>query len=222
MIEIPDQWVSHLNDVIYQRNQLDERFRMLCQCQSSQNPGCNAIIDGGYYRNPLAEFLRGHIRDPFCGRGGNEIMEGGIFKGRQYCWQHYPKYAICDARHKARYLRNDSARYVYLWEYHPKRKHNWEDHGKLMKGPEWPTSNFTHPWDRDWAERLMDSGEWLPKEGQTWLCEVCRDALAERLARANLKQRRNLIKQAKALGKGKEIHTWLRKYLKERQRGAYL
>jgi len=33
-------------------------------------------------------------------------------------------------------------------------------------------------------------------------------------------QRRNLIKQAKALGKGKEIHTWLRRYLKERRRGV--
>ena len=211
------------------RKMLNERLRMLCQCDLSQNPYCNAIPDGSHYREPLADFLRGYRRYPFCARWGNLIMKGGIFKGRRYCWQHYYRYAICDARHKLErgwkgfyafpFSPNDSATHVYLWEYHPKRKSDWEEHGELMMGPEWPIDGCGR--DSDWAKRLINSGQWLPLEGKTWLCEACRDALAKRLARANLKRRKNLIKQAKALKKGKEIHTWLRKYLKERrQRGA--
>ena len=47
---------------------MDERFQMLCQCQNPLELGCNAVPSGGHYSNPLAEFLRGQIDDPFCGR----------------------------------------------------------------------------------------------------------------------------------------------------------
>jgi len=38
----------------------------------------------------------------------------------------------------------------------------------------------------------------------SWLCGTCRDVLARRIDSANTKQRKNLIKQAKALKEGKE------------------
>jgi len=207
--------------------ELDERFQMLCQCQNPLELGCNAVPSGGHYSNPLAEFLRGQIDDPFCGRGGNKVMKGGLFKGRRYCWQHYPAYAICDMcldyDPDGYGLISSHARWIYVWEHHPKRQprktYHWEERGQLMRGPEWPIPSAGHNFDKEWAERLIETEEWILQKSM-WLCGTCRDVLDKRIDSANTKQRKNLIKQAKALKEGKETYIWLRKYLRGNTRGA--
>ena len=54
----------------------------------------------------------------------------------------------------------------------------------------------------------------------SWLCGICRDILARHIDSAIMQQRKNLIKQAKALKEGKETYIWLRKYLRNNTRGA--
>ena len=79
--------------------ELDERFQMLCMCQEPREPWCNAVSDSSFnrYATRLSMFLKGWESSPFCSREGTDIMEHGLFKGRGYCWQHHPHYAICDA-----------------------------------------------------------------------------------------------------------------------------
>ena len=209
---------------------MKERFQMLCQCQNPRELGCSAVLHRGgwnYFNTSLTEFLRGQIEDPFCGRGGNKVMKGGLFKGRRYCWQHYPAYAICDMcldyDPDGYGLISSHARWIYVWEHHPKRQprktYHWEERGQLMRGPEWPIPSAGHNFDKEWAERLIETEEWILQKSM-WLCGTCRDVLDKRIDSANTKQRKNLIKQAKALKEGKETYIWLRKYLRNNTRGA--
>lgn len=202
---------------------MKERFRLLCLCQEPKT-GCNAVRSGTYYSHPFAEFVRGQLYDPFCGRNGNQVMQGGIFKGRQYCWQHYPAYAVCetclDYDPYGTGLIGSPSKWVYVWEHHPKRQprktYHWEERGRLMLGPAWPNPLAGH---KEWAENLIESEEWILQKSM-WLCGTCRDVLDKHINSANKKQRNNLIKQAKALKKGKETYTWLRKYLRNNTHGA--
>ena len=202
---------------------MKERFRLLCQCQEARG-GCDAVRSGTYYSDPLADFLRGQIDHPFCNRGADKVMKGGIFKGRQYCWQHYPAYAVCETclgydPHGFGFMYG-GAKWVYVWEHHPKRQprktYHWEEHGRLILGPAWPNPSWMH---KEWAENLIESEEWILQKPM-WLCGTCRDVLGKHITSANKKQRNNLIKQAKALKKGKETYTWLRKYLRNNTHGV--
>ena len=193
---------------------MDERFQMLCQCQNPLELGCNAVRSGGHYSNPLAEFLRGQIDDPFCGRGGDKVMKGGLFKGRRYCWQHYPAYAICDMclnyDPNGYGLMGYAPKWIYVWEYRPQRRQRkpyWEGYGGL--------AIFT----KASTERLIETGEWILQKSM-WLCGTCRDVLDKRIDSANTKQRKRLVKEEKAVEKGKDIYKWLRKYLRDNNREA--
>lgn len=198
----------------------EEKFRMLCLCQGT-HVGCSAITGvGSGSRAAILLFFLGESVSPHCGRGGNQMMEGGVFKGRKYCWQHYPLYAICDTclnyESSGRGLDWDvrrEARMVYVWEFHPQRIPPFrpEDRGRLMLGPP-PEKSL-------WGERLLASGEWLLQKS-LWLCDPCTDAFAERMQRGNKKLRKALIKEAQALIEGRQTLTEIKRLLKEKKKGV--
>jgi len=196
----------------------EEKFRMFCLCQGT-HVGCSAITGvGSGSRAAILLFFKGYSVDPYCGRGGNQMMEGGVFKGRGYCWQHYPLYAICDTcldytpHKRGGYVSlGRHAQLANVWERHPQHRKYHTERGQLMLGPP--------PEQSLWAERLIASGEWLFQKS-LWLCAQCRDAFAERMQRGNKKLRKALVKEAQALIEGRQTLTEIKRLLKEKKKGV--
>ena len=224
-----------------------EKFQMLCMCQEPEERnnivhpsvqpswGCKAIRVGSWGEEPLLNFFSGrqwwYKRDPFCGRSCyGRPMQGGIFKGRHYCRQHYEWYAICDTCFNYKCKPRTPPCWVDIWEFNPRldrminRKDTvWQDHGMLQLYRSGHDLAHKFPLEtvhKHFLERCARPDDWLLRKSM-WLCESCRDDLDMRLDLANTKRRKSLtkqlneiIKQEQALKKGKETYKWIRKYLK--------
>ena len=79
--------------------------------------------------------------------------------------------------------------------------------------PNWQQVDIPEPteWEKD---------GWVPTGEKLWLCEACRDVVTTKMERNNTRMRNNLIKQIEALKEGKEVHTWLQRYLRKNHQRA--